>query len=49
MSARPGTIVKEMTIDMPDRDNPLRRQKNEKVGGYVGQLMDVLDINDTGA
>jgi len=49
MSARPGKIIKEMTIDMPDRDNPLRRQKNDNVGGYVGQLMDVLHINGAGA
>ena len=44
MSRRPGHIVDEIVIDMPDRDDPLVRRKNPKVGDYVNRLMDRLDI-----
>jgi NitT/TauT family transport system ATP-binding protein len=44
MSRRPGTIVDELQIDMPDRDNPIARRHNPKVNDYVARLMDRLDI-----
>jgi NitT/TauT family transport system ATP-binding protein len=44
MSRRPGTIVDEIAIDMPQRDNPLARRANHKVNDYVGHLMERLDI-----
>jgi len=44
MSRRPGTIVDEIAIAMPDRDNPLARRHDPKLGDYVARLMDRLDI-----
>jgi len=44
MSARPGTIIDEIVIDMPRRDDPIARRHDAKVNGYVAQLMDRLDI-----
>jgi NitT/TauT family transport system ATP-binding protein len=44
MSRRPGTIVDEIAIDMPQRDDPLARRANPKVNDYVGHLMERLDI-----
>jgi NitT/TauT family transport system ATP-binding protein len=44
MSRRPGTIIDEIVVDMPDRDNPLARRRNPKVNDYVARLMDRLDI-----
>ena len=44
MSRRPGTIVEEIVIDMPERDNPLARRHNPKANDYVARLMDRLDI-----
>jgi NitT/TauT family transport system ATP-binding protein len=44
MSRRPGTIVEEITIDMPQRDNPIARRHDPKVNGYVARLMDHLGI-----
>jgi NitT/TauT family transport system ATP-binding protein len=44
MSRRPGTIIDEIVVDMPDRDNPLARRRNAKVNDYVARLMDRLDI-----
>jgi NitT/TauT family transport system ATP-binding protein len=44
MSRRPGTIIDEISIDMPQRDNPIARRHDPKVNDYVAQLMDRLDI-----
>jgi NitT/TauT family transport system ATP-binding protein len=44
MSRRPGTIVDEIAIDMPQRDDPIARRANPRVNDYVARLMDRLDI-----
>jgi NitT/TauT family transport system ATP-binding protein len=44
MSRRPGTIIDEIRIDMPQRDNPIARRRDAKFNDYVAQLMDRLDI-----
>jgi NitT/TauT family transport system ATP-binding protein len=46
MSRRPGRIIDEMTIDLPQRDDPLARRRHAKVNDYVARLMDRLDIGD---
>jgi len=33
-------------IDIPERDHPLKRRRDPKVGGYVARLMDKLDIGE---
>jgi NitT/TauT family transport system ATP-binding protein len=45
MSQRPGVIIDEIVIDMPERDNPIARRHNPKVADYVARLMDRLDIS----
>ena len=45
MSERPGTIVEEITVDIPGRNNPMQRRKHPAVGGYVGRLMDLLKLD----
>jgi NitT/TauT family transport system ATP-binding protein len=45
MSERPGTIVEEIVVDIPDRDNPLQRRKHPRVGEYVARLMDLLKLD----
>ena len=45
MSERPGTIVEEIVVDIPDRDNPLQRRKHARVGEYVAHLMDLLKLD----
>src|SRR5271163_603294 len=47
MSGRPGTIIDEITIDMPVRDDPIARRHDPKVNDYVAWLMDRLDIGHT--
>jgi len=44
MSERPGTIIEEITIDLPLRDNPLERRKLPEIGPLQGRLMDLLKI-----
>jgi NitT/TauT family transport system ATP-binding protein len=46
MSARPGRIVEEMTIDLPQRDDPLARRRDPRVNDYVARLMDRLHIGE---
>ncbi|MDD2153795.1 ABC transporter ATP-binding protein [Pseudomonas putida] len=44
MSARPGTIIEEIEIDLPHRDNPLERRKLPEIGPLAGRLMDLLHV-----
>jgi NitT/TauT family transport system ATP-binding protein len=44
MSKRPGRIIDEMKIDIPNREQPLERRKDPKIGGYIARLMERLDI-----
>jgi NitT/TauT family transport system ATP-binding protein len=44
MSQRPGRIIEEITMEMPDRKDPMARRRNDALGGYVSQLMILLDI-----
>jgi NitT/TauT family transport system ATP-binding protein len=45
MSERPGTIVEEITVDIPDRANPMQRRKHPDVGVYVSRLMELLKLD----
>jgi NitT/TauT family transport system ATP-binding protein len=45
MSERPGTIIEQITVDIPGRDNPMQRRKHDKVGPLVGRLMDLLKLD----
>ncbi|MGE3245242.1 MAG: ABC transporter ATP-binding protein [Beijerinckiaceae bacterium] len=49
MSQRPGRIVEELKIDIPNRDHPMERRKSPKIGPYVAHLMDVLHIEEEAA
>jgi NitT/TauT family transport system ATP-binding protein len=48
MSRRPGRIIDEVAIDIPHRDDPLRRRRDPRVEDYVSRLMDKLDIGHPG-
>ena len=47
MSRRPGRIIDEIVVDIPDRDDPLARRKDAKVNAYVNRLMERLGIGET--
>jgi NitT/TauT family transport system ATP-binding protein len=44
MSRRPGRIIDEIAIDIPDRDDPLRRRQHPKINDIISRLMDRLGI-----
>jgi NitT/TauT family transport system ATP-binding protein len=44
MSRRPGRIIDEIVIDIPDRDEPLKRRLHPKVNDTINRLMERLDI-----
>ena len=48
LSRRPGTIVDEILIEMPKRDDPIARRQNPKANDYTARLMDRLGIGHDG-
>jgi NitT/TauT family transport system ATP-binding protein len=46
MSERPGTIIDNITVNIPDRDKPMQRRQHADVGRYVGRLMELLKLNE---
>ncbi len=44
MSRRPGRIIDEVVIDIPHREDPLKRRRDRRVEDYVSRLMERLDI-----
>jgi len=44
MSNRPGRIIDEMKIELPDRENPMSRRRDPHVNDYVDVLMQRLGI-----
>jgi len=44
MSRRPGRIIDEVVIDIPHREDPLRRRRDPRVEDIISRLMDRLDI-----
>ncbi|MHA1536342.1 MAG: ABC transporter ATP-binding protein [Alphaproteobacteria bacterium] len=46
MSARPGRIVEELKVDLPDRDVPLVRRQHKRIGEFVPHLMSLLHVGE---
>ena len=46
MSERPGKIIEEIVVDLPDRDKPMTRQKHSSVSTYVDQLFELLRLGE---
>lgn len=49
MSHRPGRIIEEIRVDIPDRENPMQRRQHPQVGPYVKRLMDLLHVDRAAA
>ncbi|WP_221795686.1 ABC transporter ATP-binding protein [Oceanobacter mangrovi] len=49
MSARPGTIIEEIDVNLPMRDNPLERRKLPETGPLIGRLMELLHVGEEGS
>jgi NitT/TauT family transport system ATP-binding protein len=46
MSARPGRIIEEIAIDLPFRDDCMRRREHPGIGQYVPKLMSLLHVRE---
>jgi NitT/TauT family transport system ATP-binding protein len=46
MSQRPGRVIDEIAIELPQRDDPMARRHNPSANDYVTRLMDRLDIGN---
>ena len=45
MSERPGTLIEEIRVALPDRDNPMQRRTHVEVAQYVSHLMGLLKLD----
>lgn len=46
MGSRPGRIVDEIVVGLPDRHDPLTRRRRPEVGHMVARLMTLLNVGD---
>ncbi len=49
MSARPGRIIEEITIELPHRDDCMRRREHPGMASYVPKLMSLLNLRPAAA
>ena len=49
MSERPGRIIEEIPVDLPDRDNPLARMSAPRAREYVDHLLASLHLQEKAA
>ncbi|MEZ5812841.1 MAG: ABC transporter ATP-binding protein [Rhizobiaceae bacterium] len=49
LSERPGTIVAEIKVDLPHRDEPIKRRIMPEVGDYASQLFKHLKLEEKAA
>ncbi|SEO98582.1 NitT/TauT family transport system ATP-binding protein [Salinihabitans flavidus] len=49
LSERPGSIVAEIKVDLPHRDQPLKRRVMPEVGEYAAQLFKHLKLEEKAA
>ncbi|MFC3608207.1 ABC transporter ATP-binding protein [Stutzerimonas tarimensis] len=47
MSARPGTLIEEIKVNLPLRENPLERRKLPEIGPLAGRLMELLKVGES--
>ena len=38
--------IEEITVDMPDRDNPMKRREHPGVAHYIPKLMSLLHLHE---
>ena len=46
MSDRPGRIIEEIAVDIPDRDNPIARRTHARTGAYIARLFELLKLDE---
>lgn len=46
MSDRPGRIIEEIAVDLPDRSNPIARRAHPRTGQYIAHLFELLKLDE---
>ena len=46
MSDRPGRIIEEIVVDLPDRANPIARRAHPRAGQYIARLFELLKLDE---
>lgn len=49
LSERPGTVIREIDINLPDRSHPLRRRQLPEVHAHAAEIFDLLKLADRAA
>lgn len=49
LSERPGTVIREMTVDLPDREHPLHRRQMPEVHRYANEIFTLLRLDQRAA
>ena len=49
MSERPGRIIEEIPVDLPDRDDPMARISAARAREYVDHLLASLHLQEKAA
>lgn len=49
LSERPGTVIAEIVVDLPHRDQPIKRRLMPEVGDYAAQLFKHLKLEEKAA
>ena len=45
LSERPGTVIEEIVIDLPDRMDPITRRAHPRAGSYMTRLFELLKLD----
>jgi NitT/TauT family transport system ATP-binding protein len=46
LSERPGRVVEEIKVDLPNRDNPIQRRAHPRAGQYIAHLFDLMRLEE---
>ncbi len=46
MSDRPGRLIEEISVDLPDRDNPIARRSHPRAGQLITRLFELLKLDE---
>jgi NitT/TauT family transport system ATP-binding protein len=46
LSERPGRIIEEIRVDLPDRSNPIARRSNPRTGAYIAHLFELMKLDE---
>jgi NitT/TauT family transport system ATP-binding protein len=49
LSERPGTVVEEIKVDLPDRNNPIHRRTHPRAGEYIAHLFELMRLEERAA